>query len=87
MELIDRLAVESFKGTLAFARLLILMLFIASVMVDSGIGVCASIIVAAASYVSQHFFTINENRNGYVFQAVAVVAGIIAFIALMLAPH
>jgi len=83
----EQIAVESFKGTLAFARLLIAMLFVASVVVDSGLGVIFSILCAAASYHSQHWYTQQNEYNGLIFQIIALVCGAAAYIGLIFAQH
>ena len=83
----EQIAVESFKGTLAFARLLIAMLFVASIVVDSGFGVIFSILCGLASYQSQHWYTQGNESNGLAFQVIALVCGAAAFIGLVFAQH
>lgn len=79
--------IESFKGTLAFARLAIVLLFLACLLGEVQLGVCAAILCAASSYASQTFFTQDSLKGGYLFQLVALACWVVGFLALILAPH
>jgi hypothetical protein len=89
--MLDDFEALSIEGTLAFARLTILLLFLANLVVFwTGVGqetalhgMCAAIVCAGCSYVSQQSYTAARFGLGYAFQLLAIAAAVVSFWCLL----
>jgi hypothetical protein len=87
MDVLETAGIESFKGTLAFARLVILMLFIASLFQYNGHAVIFALLCGALAYVSQMLFTMQKNTLGYGLQLASALCWVFGLVKLLTTPY
>lgn len=83
MDLLQSLQLESFKATLSFARLAILLLFVACLVTGAYGGVAFVVICTALSYVAQMLYTQQMGRAGLAVHVFALASAVVAFCLLV----